>query len=144
MEQISNDYDRTNYRFYKWSNGVSYDKTKRTNVNKSSEKKNSFHEKERNINTQKLEEIQKQTNLQEINDSTHLKQNLIDNERISILSNNTQYTRQSNKRTTHNELLLQRDPMIQKSVNPFITRSNYLEDLNNEHDFLRPKDSNFE
>lgn len=138
MEQLDIEYQEAKYRFYKWTKGDPYEKSER--VNNNSDNKNFISNKtERNINAQKQHTPQKHKT-----DVNNLQQNIIDTERISILSNNTQYTRQSNKRTTHNDLLLQRDPIIQKNVNPFITRSNYIEDLNNEAKFLRPKDSNLE
>lgn len=58
------------------------------------------------------------------------------------LSQDEQYTRKSTKRDEQNSKLSERTLMIQKSVNPFMDSKNYVEDLNKEDEFLRPKDSN--
>ena len=34
--------------------------------------------------------------------------------------------------------------MIQTSINPFLSNSNYLSDLKTQNDFLRPKNSSYE
>ena len=48
----------------------------------------------------------------------------------------------SNKREKQNEKLSNRDLIIQTSINPFISSQNYIDDIHNEDEFLRPKDSN--
>ena len=48
----------------------------------------------------------------------------------------------SNKRADQNAKLNDRELIVQTTVNPFMNNSNYIEDLQKEHDFLRPKDSN--
>mgnify|MGYP001138063226 CR=1 FL=1 len=58
------------------------------------------------------------------------------------LSQDEQYTRKSTKREEQNSKLSERTLMIQKNVNPFMDSKNYVEDLNKEDEFLRPKDSN--
>ena len=49
-----------------------------------------------------------------------------------------------NKKQEQNDKLFDRGLMIQKSVNPFLAKNNYLSDLEKEEKFLRPSDSNFE
>lgn len=48
------------------------------------------------------------------------------------------------KKQEQNDKLFDRGLMIQKSVNPFLAKNNYLNDLEKEEKFLRPSDSNFE
>ena len=134
MQQIAIDYYNNNYSFSKWTKGDAYEKTKRAVQEKDDTEKKFQDNNERSINSSKLNSINQQKNTaDEISTSTD-----------DFEPSKTQYTRLSNKRNTHNELLLQRDPIIQTSINPFITRSNYVDDLNTEADFLRPKDSNLE
>ena len=51
-------------------------------------------------------------------------------------------TQISNKRAEQNAKLNDRELIVQTTVNPFMNNANYIEDLQKEHDFLRPKDSN--
>ena len=134
MQQIAIDYYNNNYSFSKWTKGDAYEKTKRSVQEKNDTEKKFPDNNERSINSTKLNsENPYQNKTEEITTKTD-----------EFEPSKTQYTRLSNKRNTHNELLLQRDPIIQTSINPFITRSNYVDDLNTEADFLRPKDSNLE
>ena len=54
----------------------------------------------------------------------------------------SEQTQISNKREEQNSKLNNRELMVQTSINPFMNNANYIEDLQKEHDFLRPKDSN--
>ena len=54
----------------------------------------------------------------------------------------TEQMQVSNKRADQNAKLNDRELIVQTTVNPFMNNSNYIEDLQKEHDFLRPKDSN--
>ena len=47
-----------------------------------------------------------------------------------------------NKREICSERLASRDMMIQGTINPFMTKNNYLKDLQNQETYLRPLDSN--
>ena len=38
--------------------------------------------------------------------------------------------------------MAQRDLMIQGLINPYLGKNNYIDDLNNQENFLRPQDSN--
>lgn len=53
------------------------------------------------------------------------------------------FIRTNNKREGQNEKLLNRGMMIQKSINPFLDTSHYIQHLDAEESYLRPKDSNF-
>jgi len=50
----------------------------------------------------------------------------------------------TNDKSISNERLTGRDKMIQTSINPFLSNSNYLSDLKIQNDFLRPKNSSYE
>lgn len=60
-----------------------------------------------------------------------------------IKKHETDYTvEKNNKREICSERLAQRDLMMQGQINPFLGKHNYLEDLSNQDNFLRPQDSN--
>ncbi len=50
--------------------------------------------------------------------------------------------RRRNDRELHSQRLSERGMMIQKSINPFLSANNYLDDLEIQSQFLRPQDSN--
>ena len=50
--------------------------------------------------------------------------------------------RRQNDRELNSERLSQREMIIQTSINPFLSDHNYLDDLQVQDEFLRPKDSN--
>ena len=58
-------------------------------------------------------------------------------------SSQSKKQKEENKREVCNSRISQRDPMIQTSVNPYMIKNNYLNDLNVQDHFLRPQDSNF-
>ena len=47
-----------------------------------------------------------------------------------------------NKREACNARMTDRQHIIQSNINPFMSNNNYLEDINNETQYLRPIDSN--
>ena len=49
---------------------------------------------------------------------------------------------EENKREICNERIINRDMIIQSSINPFLLNNNYIDDLEDQERFLRPKDSN--
>ena len=112
------------FKFLKWSSGESYERTIRKTCY---ENQVSTSVEERNNNSQKLVNIEKKTKMKK-----------------KVTFNNTEFTRFSNKRNSQNEKLLQRDPIIQTNINPFIQRTSYVEHIDKEDEFLRPKDSNIE
>ena len=50
--------------------------------------------------------------------------------------------RRQNDRELNSERMSQRDMVIQTSINPFLSTNNYIDDLQIQDQFLRPKDSN--
>lgn len=54
------------------------------------------------------------------------------------------FSLKSTKRQDQNNKLFDRGLIIQKSVNPFLSKNDYVEDLEKEEKFLRPSDSNYE
>ena len=48
----------------------------------------------------------------------------------------------SNKRTENSERMSGRHMIIQTRINPFMTESNYIDDIKTQDTLLRPKDSN--
>lgn len=48
----------------------------------------------------------------------------------------------SNKKDLSNQRMASRDLIIQGLINPYLFENNYLDDINNQDRFLRPKDSN--
>ena len=50
----------------------------------------------------------------------------------------------TNDKSIFNDRLTGREKMIQTSINPFLSNSNYLSDLKTQNDFLRPKNSSYE
>ena len=49
----------------------------------------------------------------------------------------------SNKKELSSQRMAQRDMIIQGLINPYMFKNNYLDDLKNQDEFLRPKDSNY-
>jgi hypothetical protein len=58
--------------------------------------------------------------------------------------NNQIFRQRTKKREEQNEKLSSRHMIIQKSINPFVNNGNYIDHIDMEDSFLRPKDSNFE
>jgi hypothetical protein len=88
-----------------------------------------------------------------INDFNHIGENLYYNEgqnkpdiRQGINGghlNKEVFTQRTKHREEQNEKLSNRHMVIQKNINPFVTNGNYIDHLNTEDEFLRPKDSNY-
>lgn len=53
------------------------------------------------------------------------------------------FIHKENKLNGQNEKLSSRHMIVQKGINPFVNTENYVDHLNTETSFLRPKDSNF-
>jgi len=70
---------------------------------------------------------------------THKKSKIQEN--VISLDEKIEHRRQ-NDRELNSERLSQRHMIIQTSINPFLSDHNYLDDLQVQNDFLRPKDSN--
>ncbi len=73
--------------------------------------------------------------LRETSKKAHIQEN-----KLSIAEN--MENRKQSDRELNSERLSQRDLIIQTSINPFLSDHNYLDDLQVQADFLRPKDSN--
>ena len=69
--------------------------------------------------------------------------NTLETEIIDLSKTTKGFIHKENKLGGQNEKLSNRHMMVQKGINPFVNTNNYLEHLNNETSFLRPKDSNF-
>lgn len=66
------------------------------------------------------------------------------NQSIEQNMNEQIFKQRSKKREEQNEKLSSRHMIIQKSINPFVNNGNYIDHIDMEDSFLRPKDSNFE
>ena len=101
---------------WKWSKGETYDKSLRSSK----------------VQEQDNETIQTclndQTICNEINDISKIQKGFIHKE---------------NKLNGQNEKLSNRCMMVQKGINPYVNTKNYINHLDTETSFLRPKDSNF-
>ena len=98
MQQIAIDYHNKGYTFSKWTLGETYEKTKRVMSKDDNAEKQP--ESGGNISSP----AQKTTTAQAPHESE------LQGDDFSVTK--TEYTRLSNKRNTHNELLLKRDPII--------------------------------
>ncbi len=63
-------------------------------------------------------------------------------EKVSPKKNQT-YKKEENKREVCNNRISQRDLMIQTNINPYMIKSDYLNDIGVQDHYLRPQDSNF-
>ena len=113
------------YKYWKWSNSNEpYGKSKRKPVKKES--------------LENLENLKKLEN-QKIQNNN--KFNIIAPENI-ITPENIK-TGAPNKRDVCNDRISQRDMLIQTNINPFLTKLNYVKNIETQQNFLRPQDSNF-
>tara|TARA_Y100000816_G_C26084192_1_gene571854 strand:+ start:83 stop:382 length:300 start_codon:yes stop_codon:yes gene_type:complete len=51
---------------------------------------------------------------------------------------------ETSKKEICNERILNRDLIIQRNINPFLMKNDYLDDLEQQDKYLRPKDSNID
>ena len=65
------------------------------------------------------------------------------NQVIDLTSATKGFIHKENKLNGQNEKLSSRHMIVQKGINPFVNTENYVDHLNTETSFLRPKDSNF-
>ena len=106
--------------FLKWSNGTENLQSKR-NINNHNNDNNVINDALQENNNEQIHHIDLETMPNYVPDG---------------------FTKQSNKREGQNEQLSMRGFMIQKSINPFLDSSKYLQHLDAEDNFLRPRDSN--
>ena len=77
-----------------------------------------------------------------------LKQSLRETNKNAQIQENSQpkqekiEDRRKNDRELNSQRMSERGMIIQRSINPFLSANNYLDDLEVQSQFLRPKDSN--
>ena len=130
-----------NYKYSKWSdrNGV---------MNKSKRIKNTKSNQEQSIDKYETEKnmidilSKKQKISDEQNNRTHEREQDIEKKRIpGLIDFQTVHNEPSGKNVS-NERISNRYMVIQKSINPFLSTSNYIGDLEVQDKLLRPIDSN--
>ena len=99
---------------WKWSNGEAYEKSARGS---------------------KVQQQDNETIQTCLNDET--------NEIIDLSKVPKGFIHKENKLNGQNEKLSNRHMIVQKGINPYVNTENYINHLDTETSFLRPKDSNF-
>jgi len=131
-----------NYQYSKWSD-------KNGNMIKSKRKKIVDLDKE--IGIDKYETYKntvdylskKQKISDEQNERVNEREHELEQKRIpGLIDFNTIHHEPSGKRALSNERISNRYMVIQKSINPFLSTSNYISDIEVQDTHLRPKDSN--
>lgn len=116
---------------WKWSNGISYKKSKRPNKNNITEEENI--EEQDEIFSKKIEESAYSSSLNhDENTWDILNQGLYNG-----------FT-QSNKREALDNKISDRELVQQKGFNPFLSDSNYVEDISNSDMYLKPVNTTLE
>jgi hypothetical protein len=106
--------EKEKIRYFKWSNGEKYER--------------SYPDDKRKI---EIEQSKKS-----------MEEEIIDNHMESF-NNNIIREDLRNKREENAERLKDRDLPFQSNMNPFMNSTNYVEDITNRDNFLRPINSNF-
>jgi hypothetical protein len=110
---------------WKWSNGISYKKSKRPTKNDVTEEdKQSYLQDENEIFSKNIEESAYSTSLNH------------DENTWDIL--NQGFLKQSSKREDLDNKIADRELVQQKGFNPFLIDSNYVQDISNSDMFLKP------
>jgi len=107
---------------WKWSNGISYKKSKRIIKNDTTEEE--YVEDQDELFTRKVEESAYSTSLNH------------DENTWDIL--NQGFLKQSNKREDLDDKIANRELVQQKGFNPFLNESNYVQDISNSDMYLKP------
>ena len=107
---------------WKWSNGISYKKSKRIIKNDTPEEE--YVEDQDELFTRKIEESAYSTSLNH------------DENTWDIL--NQGFLKQSNKREDLDDKIANRELVQQKGFNPFLNESNYVQDISNSDMYLKP------
>jgi len=130
------------YRYSKWSDKNGY-------MVKSKRKKILDLDKETDVDKYKTHKnmieilSKKQKISDEQNERVNEREQEIEQKRVpGLIDFNTIYHEPSEKRALSNERISNRYMVIQKSINPFLSTSNYIGDLEVQDTHLRPKDSN--
>jgi len=113
---------------WKWSNGISYKKSKRLNKNNITEEENI--EEQDEIFSKNIEESAYSSSLNH------------DENTWDIL--NQGFLKQSNKREALDDKISDRELVQQKGFNPFLSDSNYVEDISNSDMYLKPINTTLE
>lgn len=131
-----------NYRYSKWSD-------KNGSMIKSRRKKIADLDKEINIDNYETHKntidflSKKQKISDEQNERVNERENEIEQKRVpGLIDFNIIHHKPSGKRALSNERISNRYMVIQKSINPFLSTSNYISDIEVQDTHLRPKDSN--
>tara|TARA_Y100000287_G_C14021023_1_gene256860 strand:- start:179 stop:535 length:357 start_codon:yes stop_codon:yes gene_type:complete len=102
------------YKFYKWTNGEILKKSLKQNIEEKSDDKIKNEEKK----------------IDEFFDYRSFRKDL-------------ELSKKSNDKSICNDRLTDRDKIIQRNINPFLSNNNYLSDLSIQDEFLRPKNSSY-
>ena len=113
---------------WKWSNVISYKKSKRLNKNNIPEEENI--EEQDEIFSKNIEESAYSSSLNH------------DENTWDIL--NQGFLKQSNKREALDDKISDRELVQQKGFNPFLSDSNYVEDISNSDMYLKPINTTLE
>ena len=114
---------------WKWSNGIPYKKSKRPNKNDLIEE-NIEQQDEDEIFSKKIEESAYSSSLNH------------DENTWDIL--NQGFLKQSNKREALDNKIADRELVQQKGFNPFLSESNYVQDISNSDMYLKPVNTTLE
>ncbi len=130
------------YKYSKWSdkNGVMSKSKRIKNTKSNQEQPIDKYETEKNM----IDILSKKQKISdEQNNRTHEREQDIEKKRIpGLIDFQTVHNEPSGKRALSNERISNRYMVIQKSINPFLSTSNYIGDLEVQDKLLRPIDSN--
>lgn len=130
--------EKTN--IWKWSNGSFFEKSKRPkNIQKHYQENRVEYGNQFQFNQEKSDN----ETLRSALDSGDSLADLNYKGEILSLVQGQELKKKTNKREQQNEKFNSRHMMIQKGLNPFINSNNYVEHLDTESNFLRPRDSNY-
>lgn len=126
------------YICWKWTKGTNYEKTLRGEKHKEQQDKIGFQGFEPNIQPRGMDFCK-----DEFEPVTHKNgDNYPEFQEPQYINDVPRgFIQKEKKLNGQNEKLSSRHMMIQKNINPFLER-NYLQDLNTEDEFLRPRNSN--
>jgi hypothetical protein len=116
---------------WKWSNGVSYKKSKRPNKN--------------DVIEENIEQDEDEVFCKNVEESAY-SSSLNHDENTWDILNQGLYNgfKQSNKREALDNKIADRELVQQKGFNPFLSDSNYVEDISNSDMYLKPLNTTLE
>jgi hypothetical protein len=119
---------------WKWSNGISYKKSKRLSKNNTLEEGEEHIEYQDEIFSKKIEESAYSSSLNhDENTWDILNQGLYNG-----------FTQSNNKREALDNKIADRELVQQKGFNPFLNDSNYVQDISNSDMYLKPVNTTLE